>query len=213
MKWLEIYDNAWVVISYPPTVHQSNMSANNCFFSWFSCKSTTHISPYRAIQVLRYWWNFPKSNMIQCASRAHPSVSTTRLAPKHPQRCVGVLLGKNRWVASTYSFHLDKETKKSLHDFACPVWQDGKFGKHAIYMLTCYIQQACGTRLSWWHACRIQKVHFHFHTLKRFKGFKAWHTRPGNLVQATSATTVETKTLAGKSPGLVWKPAFRKHIQ
>lgn len=133
MKWLEIYDNAWVVISYPPTVHQSNMSANNCFFPWFSCKSTTHISPYRAIQVLRYWWNFPKSNMIQCASRAHPSVSTTRLAPKHPQRCVGVLLGKNRWVASTYSFHLDKETKKSLHDFACPVWQDGKFGKHAIY--------------------------------------------------------------------------------
>lgn len=39
------------------------------------------------------------------ASRAHPSVSTTRLAPKHPQRCVGVLwakTGRLLLIASTW---------------------------------------------------------------------------------------------------------------
>lgn len=135
------------------------------------------------------------------ASRAHPSVSTTRLAPKHPQRCVGVLWAKTGRLLLIASTWIRKPRKVCMSCLAR--WK---------ILKTCF-KQACGTRLSWWHACRIQKVHFHFHTLKRFKEFKSWHTRPGNLVQATSATTVETKTLAGKSPGLVWKPAFRKHIQ
>ncbi len=96
---LKMYGNARFVISYPPTINKSNMQANN----WISLDfhnfhaNPLLILPYsnQVLIELSTIQHDPMCMYIIPASRAHPSVSTTRLAPKHPQRCVGVLW-KNR---------------------------------------------------------------------------------------------------------------------